>query len=225
MDFSGLCPGRPGATRFAASVVALGIFSIATAVSAALGQSALPDAPGPWQASVFGGWYSGARPYVFRGAFSDEVQFESAPAFGLRVGYDLNRRLGLELAWTGAEPEQAFVSAGRGSIRHVSLNAFELNLKVYVGSAAVRGFATFGMGGANTGSSYGGANFTANLGIGALAFLDRHFAVRLDARINETYGNVGENGDPAFCDRAGCYFYKRNWYPSAGVTAGLVYAF
>ena len=191
----------------------------------ALGQAAPVEPAGPWQISAFGGWYSGATPYVFKGAVSADARFESAPAFGLRLGRDIGRFLGVELSWTGARPELELATPQPAAIRRVSLDTWALDFRVYLGHGAVRGVATIGLGGARTGSSLGGANFTADLGLGLLMFLDRRFAVRVDARSDWSYGNIGLKGGSAYCDANGCYFYKRPWYPSAVVTAGLTYAF
>jgi hypothetical protein len=187
--------------------------------------TASPEGPGPWTVTVFGGWYSGSTPYLFRGPFTDEVEFGSAPCYGLRVGHDIGSSLNIELSWMQARPEQSFKTVSPSEIRTIVMNNYELDLNVYIGRGRLRGLATFGMGGSNTGSSFGGANLTVTVGLGAEYFIDRHFAVRIDGRATETYGNVGMEGDPAFCDSAGCYYYKSSWYPNATVTGGIVYAF
>jgi hypothetical protein len=187
--------------------------------------TASPEGPGPWTVTVFGGWYSGSTPYLFRGPFTDEVELGSAPCYGLRVGHDIGSSLNIELSWMQARPTQSFKTASPSEIRTIVMNNYELDLNVYIGRGRLRGLATFGMGGSNTGSSFGGANLTVTVGLGAEYFFDRHFAVRVDGRATETYGNLGMEGDPAFCDSAGCYYYKRSWYPNATVTGGVAYAF
>jgi hypothetical protein len=199
------------------------IFTLSMAAAPLLAAS--PDPPGPWTVTVFGGWYSGSTPYLFRGPFTDEVELGSAPCYGLRVGHDIGSALNLELGWTQARPTQSFTTVTPSDIRTIVMNSYELDLNVYIGHGTVRGLATFGLGGANTGSSFGGANLTVTVGLGAEIFLNRHLAVRIDGRATETYGNVGHEGDPAFCDSGGCYYYRKSWYANAAVTGGVTYAF
>ncbi|HWZ87125.1 MAG TPA: outer membrane beta-barrel protein [Thermoanaerobaculia bacterium] len=206
-------------------VWALVVGAAALLTTPATAQQAEFATAGPWQVSAFGGWYTGSRPYVFHGAVTDNVKFESAPVFGLRVGHDINSTLGLELSWTQAHPDQSFVTLVPSYIRTIVMNNYEADLDVYFGRGSVRGFVIFGVGGSSTGSTFGGTNFTGTVGLGLEIFVDRHFAIRVDARANDSYGNLGKYGAPAFCDPAGCYFYKPSWYPSGTATAGLTYAF
>jgi hypothetical protein len=174
---------------------------------------------------VFGGWYSGATPYFLSGPVSGDVRLRDAATLGLRLGWDPSPRWGLELDWTHAQPEQSFVDASRGTIRRLQLNVFELNANLYVGRGAVRGFVTAGVGGANTGSSFGGANLSVDAGLGMKALLNRHFDLRLDGRLRGTYGNLGPKDRYAYCDSLGCYSYRHKWFRSFGFTGGLDYAF
>jgi hypothetical protein len=211
------CARRPPA-------VALVVAAAVLLATPAMAQEAFATA-GPWQVSVFGGWFTGSRPYVFHGALTDNVKFESAPAYGLRAGHDINSALGLELSWTQTRPDQAFVTLAPSYLRTIVMNNYEADLHVYLGRGSVRGFAIFGVGGSSTGSGFGGTNFTGTVGLGLEVFVDRHFAIRVDARANDSYGNLGRYGAPAFCDPAGCYYYKPSWYPSGTATAGLSYVF
>ena len=122
-------------------------------------------------------------------------------------------------------PAQQYTTSPPTKIRDVTMNIFELDSLWYLRRGSIQPYVIFGLGGSSTGSSFGGTNFTAVVGIGVKAFLSRHFAVRADVRADASYGNLGAAGDPAFCDAAGCYYYRSSWYWSLPVTAGLTYAF
>ena len=62
------------------------------------------------------------------------------------------------------------------------MNIFELDSLWYFRRGTFQPYGIFGLGGANTGSSFGGANLTVVVGIGVKAFLSPHFAVRADIR-------------------------------------------
>lgn len=158
-------------------------------------------------------------------SFSSEVAFGSSACFGLSAGRDVSRLLGIELTWTQANPAQRFVGPPPTPIREITMNIFELDSLWYFGRGMFRGYGILGVGGSNTGSSFGGASFTAILGVGFRAFFDRHFAIRGDVKFEDMYGNVGKRGAAAFCDSNGCYYYRRSWYSSLIVTGGLTYAF
>ena len=204
---------------------------LALCAAAASAQPAPAGSPGPWQVSVFGGgWNAGIAPYVFKSpAFTADVSFGNAPCYGVSVGRDVSPLVGIEVAWTQTHPEQQFVGSPSGSpptpIRELTLDVIELDSLWYFSRGTFRGYGLFGLGGANTGSSFGGANLAVTVGLGVKAFVDRHFAVRGDVRFTEMYGNIGRAGDAAFCDSSGCYYYRQSWYSSFTVTAGLTYAF
>ena len=203
---------------------ALGLALLAAVARA---QAPAPDVAGPWQASAFGGgWNSLTAPYIYKtAAGSAEVGFGNAPAFGVSFGRDANRFVGFELSWMQTNPAQQYVGSPPTPIRNVVMNIFELDSLWYFRRGTFQPYGIFGLGGANTGSSFGGANLTVAMGLGVKAFLSRHFAVRADVRWDAMYGNVGHAGDAAFCDSAGCYYYRTTWYSSLPVTAGLTYAF
>jgi hypothetical protein len=211
-------------TRLLQRTSLLGVGALALGVVASRGQTAAPDPP-RWEVGVFGGWYSGATPYFLSGPVSGDVRLQAAATLGLRLGWDPSPRWGLELDWTHAQPEQSFVDTSLGAIRQLRLNIFELNTNLYIGRGVVRGFVTVGLGGANTGSSFGGANLSVDTGLGAKALLNRHINLRIDGRLRGTYGNLGPKDRYAYCDSLGCYSYRHKWYASYGFTGGLDYAF
>jgi len=122
-------------------------------------------------------------------------------------------------------PAQQYTTSPPTPIRTVVMNIWELDSLWYFRRGTFQPYGIFGLGGASTGSSFGGTNLTIVLGIGVKAFLSPHFAVRADIRWDNMYGNIGHAGDPAFCDSAGCYFYRTTFYSSLPVTAGITYAF
>ena len=199
----------------------------AALAAAARAQTLPPDVAGCWQVSGFGGgWNSITAPYTYTtAAGSAQVGFGNAPAFGVSFGRNVNRLFGLELSWMQTNPAQQYTTSPPTPIRNVVMNIFELDSLWYFRRGTFQPYGIFGLGGANTGSSFGGANLTVALGVGVKAFLSPHFAVRADIRWDNMYGNVGHAGDPAFCDSAGCYYYRTTWYSSLPVTAGLTFAF
>ncbi|HTY40694.1 MAG TPA: outer membrane beta-barrel protein [Thermoanaerobaculia bacterium] len=216
---------RASSSRVAARLLAMLV--LAALATAARAQTPGPDVAGPWQASAFGGgWNSITAPYTYRTpAGPAEVGFGNAPAFGLSFGRDASRLLGIELSWTQTNPAQQYTTSPPTPIRNVIMNIVELDSLWYFRRGTFQPYGILGFGGAGTGSSFGGTNLTIALGIGVKAFLSPHIAVRADIRWDNMYGNVGHAGDPAFCDSAGCYFYRTSWYSSLPVTAGITYAF
>jgi hypothetical protein len=208
--------------RIAGLAAVLGLWA-----AVAAGQDSKSGLDDRWQVTAFGGgWNALTSPYIYRSpALTSEVAFGNAPAYGLAVGRDVSRALGLELAWTRTSPAEQFVGSPPTPIRTVGLSIIELDGLYYFRRGGFQPFALLGFGGSNTGQSFGGTNLTVVAGLGVKAFLDRHFAVRADVRVESTYGNVGTPGAPAFCDPGGCYFYRSSWYWSLPVTVGLTYAF
>jgi hypothetical protein len=201
------------------------LLALPLAAADASAQSAA-DRPGPWQVSALGGWYSGTTPYVFKGDFQDKVQFGSSATFGLRLAYDFWPRWGLELSWTRATPDEKFETHVPPFIRQIRLDTFELDANIYLGQSGVRPFFTVGVGGANTGSSYGGVNLTTSVGLGVKWFVNRHIALRAEGRFRGTYGNIDQRlGPNAYCDTYGCYVYNGSWYYNSEFSGGLAYAF
>jgi hypothetical protein len=145
--------------------------------------------------------------------------------FGLAVGANVSPLVGIELAWSQTNPAQQFTGSPPTPIRTVIMNIFELDSLWYFHRGTFQAYGTLGVGGSSTGSSFGGTNFMVAIGVGVKAFLSPHFAVRADIKWDNMYGNLGRSTDPAFCDSAGCYFYRGSWYSSLPVTAGLTYAF
>lgn len=217
--------GATLASVFRRLLGAAGVFALAAAAVAQTPPA--PDVAGPWQVTLFGGgWNSITAPYVYvTPTSSAEVGFGNAPEYGLAVGIDATRLLGIELSWTRTSPAQQYTTSPPTPIRTVTMNIIELDSLWYFRRGTFQPYAVFGLGGANTGSSFGGANLTVAMGLGVKAFLSPHLAVRADVRWDAMYGNVGHAGDAAFCDSAGCYYYRTSWYSSLPVTAGVTFAF
>jgi Outer membrane protein beta-barrel domain len=211
--------------RLGSAAVLLGAAALRGTVATA--QVSATEPSGPWQLSLFGGgWNAIGTTYLHRTpSGNDEVGFGNAPAFGVSAGLDVSRLAGLELSWMQSNPTQQAAGSPPTTIRTVRLDVFELDSLWYFGRGGFQPYGIVGVGGASTGSSFGGTNFTAVAGVGVKAFLGRHWAIRADVRAAATYGNVGHPGAPAFCDAAGCYFYRSSWTWSLPVTAGLTYAF
>ena len=209
---------RTGARRWL--LVASALILVSTAARA---QSTPPPATaGPWQITLFGGgWNSITVPYVYKTpSATSEVGLSNAPTFGLAAGVDANRLLGIEALWMQANPAQQYTGSPPTEIRTVIMNNFEADSLWYLKRGTLQPYGVFGLGASCTGS-FGGTNFMVVVGAGVKAFLSPHFAIRADVRWLNIYGKR----DPAFCDSAGCYFYRGSWYSSLPVTAGLTYAF
>ena len=154
-----------------------------------------------------------------------EVKLDACAEYGLRLGYDFTKAFGLEIAWTHASPKVTPTGGASGAFGQRQLNTYEVDGNFYLTHGPVRGFLMLGTGGANTGSSFGGVNFTASAGLGVEIFFDRRFALRLQGLARSTYGNLGENETIAYCDRFGCYNYRSTWYWSGEAFGGVTFAF
>jgi hypothetical protein len=207
--------------------VLLASFSTILLAAGASAQTGDAGPSGPWQMTLFGGgWNAIGTAYLYRTPeATSDVAFGNAPCYGVSAGLDVSRLVGFELSWTQSNPAQQYVGSPPTPIRKITLNVFELDSLWYFRRGRLQPYGIFGVGGSSTGSSFGGTNFTAVLGLGVKAYLTRHFAVRADVRVDAMYGNVGLPNGPAFCDSAGCYYYRSSWYWSLPVTAGLTYAF
>ena len=199
--------------------------ALALGASAARGQAPPPSpAIGPWQITAIGGWYSGATPYVLDGT-SQKVELESAAEYGLRLGYDFTPHFGLEMAWTQSKPDVTLSGDPEGGLGHRNLNTYELDGLYYATRGCIRLFGALGVGGASTGSSFGGTNLTASGGLGVKIFFDRRWALRLQGLARTTYGNLGPGDTIAYCDRFGCYNYRTSWYWTGEAFGGVTFAF
>jgi hypothetical protein len=222
---------RAGSPRRASTgPLAVLALALASAVAQAQMPATEPDAPEPacrFQVTVFGGaWNAIGTAYSYKKPSSTvEVGFGNAPAYGLAVGVDASRLLGIELSWMQSNPAHQVAGSPPVPIRTVILNDYEVDSLWYIRRHTFQVFGTLGVGGSSTGSSFGGANFLLVAGLGIKAFVSGHFAIRADVKWDHVYGNVGHPGDPAFCDSGGCYYYRGSWYSSLPVTAGLTFAF
>lgn len=213
-----------------ALLAAIAVWAVRGTAPAQTAEASAPasDVAGPWQVSLFGGgWNAITVPYLYKtpSAPPAEVGFGNAPMFGLAVGANVSHRLGVELSWSQTNPAQQYTGSPPTPIRTVIMNNFELDGLWYFHRGTFQTYGTLGLGASSTGSSFGGTNFMVTIGVGVKAFVSPHFAVRADVKWDNMYGNLGRATDPAFCDSAGCYFYRGSWYSSLPVTAGLTYAF
>ncbi|HYB52224.1 MAG TPA: hypothetical protein VEG84_00020 [Thermoanaerobaculia bacterium] len=181
---------------------------------------------GPWTVTAFAGWYSGATPYTLTGPVSGDVKLASAAEYGVRVGYDVSRRVGVEVAWTGTQPRLVFANSALGSIGERHLNTVELAANISLFQAGPTRLLFVGsIGGAGMPASQGGTNLTMSPGLAYEIFVTRHVSLRLAGAFRETYGNIGPGDKDAFCDATGCYAYRTDFYSNWEASGGLKYAF
>jgi len=234
---TGLSERRPEATEAAWASRFVRVLSSVLFALVALGNADLmaqsdpsSGGPGRWQLGAFGGWYSGGTPYVLRTPSSNlDVQLGSAAAYGLALEFDPLPWLGLSFEWCQSHSDVTVQSVPPAVTGTLPVNTYLFVTSFYLGTERLKGFATLGFGGEYIspyvpGAFSGDTDFTASLGLGGKAFLDRHVGLRLDARVLESYANVSPQV-PLYCGPAGCYHYKRNWFLTYRVTGGVFYAF
>ncbi len=166
--------------------------------------------------------------------------------YGLRVGYNVNRWLGVEAGFSRAEAEFKSRYAtdgglfGNGSNRlgDLELRHWEGNLLFNMGRRRFKPYITIGAGATQFRSNVPGfrpdtdTRFTANFGGGMKLWVTPRFAFRLDARGRSSYigaHRCGSSSDEVFCRDDSNRDYdsndRRRWYTSGEVTGGFTAAF
>jgi hypothetical protein len=214
------------------------LFVITTAALVLAGPLAAQDRTGTWEISGFGGGYFGGTLYAGTNAlFNHDVNIGSAPAYGVRLGYNFNRVFGLEAAWSQAKPDITGPGSDQLFGQSVKLgtltsNVYDASLIFNMARGRVIPYLALGAGamtfGANVPGSPGTTDtrFVGSFGGGVKMWVTPKLAIRIDGRYRSAYissGNQYYYGDG--CHDGCYYYYGSNWYGSGEVTGGLTYAF
>jgi hypothetical protein len=213
---------RPGsASPFAAALLA----GATVLAPAATGQDT-----GRWEVGAFAGGSFGSR--VFQSPNLD-VRIGSAPAFGLRGAYGIDKTFSLELAVSHASARlEAFDPESGAKLSPsapIDVNTYELNGLYGFGEGRVRGYMGLGAGamtlhpyvpGERTEAS---TRLAVNAALGGKLYLSDRFALRVDGRYRWRWARPGSG--TVVCGSLGCYGFSAHLYSSAEITGGLSYRF
>ncbi len=197
------------------------------------------DRTGTWEISGFGGGYFGGTLYAGSTAiFNRDVHLGTAPTYGARLGYNVNRYFGLEAAWAEAKPDihgpGSDVLFGQNvKLGTMTSDVVEGNFIFNITHGRIVPYLTLGAGAmiftphVAGFSSSSDTRFVGNFGGGVKMWVTPRLAVRIDGRYRSAYIS---GGDQYYYDNDGCYhgcyyYYGSNWYGSGEVTGGLTYAF
>ncbi len=217
--------------------------SLTCLMIAAAGLLAAPlaaqDRSGTWEITPFGGGHFGGRLNAGSNAlFARDVDLGTAPTYGVRLGYNVNRWFGMEFGWSQAKPD----IRARGSdvlfgqsqkLGEMTHNVFEGNALVNLARGQFIPYLTLGAGAmtfdARVPETPGATDtrFVASFGGGVKMFITPRVGLRIDGRYRNAYINDHSNYyyDSGGC-RSGCsYRHGSNWYGSGEVTGGLTFAF
>ncbi len=197
------------------------------------------DRSGTVEITPFGGGYFGGRLHAGSNAlFSSDVDIADAGAWGLRVGMNANRWLGIEAGFSTAKADIRSIGGstlfgsgqklGRFEVQH-----YELDGLFNIGRRKVIPYIALGAGLTHFQAKVDGAGssddnrFTTNIGAGIKAYFNPHVAFRFDGRYRVAYlDNTDCDRHNSTCDdgRHGRDDNTR-WYGSGEVTGGLTFAF
>lgn len=214
-------------------------FFVAAAAFGLAGPLAAQDRTGTTELTGFGGGYFGGTLSAGSNTlFTRDVKIASAPTYGARLGYNINRVFELEAAWSQAKPDitgpGSDVLFGQGmKLGTLTSNVVEGNFVFNIGRGRVIPYLTVGAGAMIFSASVPGipaasdTRFVGNFGGGLKMFMTPNLAIRVDGRYRSAYisGSDGYYSDSGGCSH-GCYYsWGSNWYRSGEVTGGLTYAF
>jgi Outer membrane protein beta-barrel domain len=207
------------------------------------GNADAQDRTGTVEITPFGGGYFGGRLYQGSNAiFSRDVDVQSAGTYGIRVGVNANRWLGIEAGFATARADiegrgsaaDPGLFGNRNKLGTLDVKQYELNGVLNFGRRRAIPYFTIGAGATTFRARVPGVDvsedtrFTANMGLGVKVFFNPHVALRFEGR-----GRTALVDDSNRCsDRySGCDGYydsnnsDRRWYTSGEVTGGITAAF
>ena len=198
---------------------------------------AAQDRSGTAEISLFGGGYFGGTLHAGSNAlFPRDVSIGTAPAYGARIGYNVNRWFGLEFGWSQTKPDITGMGGdllwGQGQkIGEMTHNIFEGNAVFNMGRGRVIPYFTIGAGAmtfsANVPNSPTATDtrFVSNIGGGIKMFVTPQLAIRIDGRYRSAFLSSNDYYDHEGCGHD-CYYYPdSSWYGSGEVSGGLTFAF
>ena len=211
------------------------------------GAARAQDRTGTVEITPFGGGYFGGRLYEGSNViFARDVDIRSAGTYGLRVGVNANRWLGIEagFATARADIEDRGSSSGSGlfgsrnKLGTLDVKEYELNGVFNFGHRRVIPYFTLGGGATTFRARVPGVEvsndtrFTANLGVGVKVFFNPHVALRFEGRgrsafvddsrrcSDRDYNCYDDDSFDSNSDRS-----NRRWYTSGELTGGITVAF
>lgn len=195
-----------------------------------LAPAATAQDTGRWEVGAFAGGSFGSR--VFQSPNLD-VRIGSAPAFGLRGAYSIDKTFSLELAVSHAssrlETFEPATGAKLSPSAPIDVSTYELNGLYGFGEGRVRGYMGLGAGtmtihpfmpGVSTGAD---TRLVVNAALGGKLYLDDRLALRVDGRYRWRWNRSGTG--TVVCGSLGCYGTTSDLYSSAEITGGLSYRF
>ena len=192
------------------------------------------DRTGTWEITPFGGGYFGGTLHAGSNAlYTTDVSLGTAPTYGVRLGYNLNRWFGLEFNWSQAKPD---INGPSGDLLfgptvklgEMTNNVFELNANFNLARGRVIPYFSGGLGAMTFAARVPGettstdVRFVGNIGGGVKFFVTPKFAIRVDGRYRSSYISDSEYYGHDYHDY---YYWSGNWYGSGEVTGGLTWAF
>ncbi len=201
--------------------------------------AAAQDRTGTVEITPFGGGYFGGRLYAGSNTiFAEDVDVRDAGTWGLRVGMNANRWLGIEAGFSSSRADiestgGSTLFGGGVKLGRLDEQHYDLNMLFNMGRRRVIPYITIGAGATTFDakvpdvSTSSDTRFTAIFGAGVKAFIDPHFGLRFDGRSRAAYVN-NEDCDHhySYCDDGYHHDNHDNrWYTSGEVTGGLVIAF
>lgn len=212
----------------------LTVFLVAGALAVAAPLSA-QDRTGTWEITPFGGGYFGGTLHAGSNAlFDQDVSLGTAPTYGVRLGYNFNRVVGVEFNWSQAKPDIHGPSGDllfgpTVKLGEMTNNVFELNALFNLARGRVIPYFSGGFGAMTFAATVPGettstdVRFVGNIGGGVKFFVTPKVAIRVDGRYRSSY--ISDNAYYGHGCRDCYYYWDGNWYGSGEVTGGLTYAF
>lgn len=213
---------------------------VATVVGVGVSPRAMAqDRSGTVEITPFGGAYFGGRLYAGSNAiFSEDVRVREAGTYGVRVGMNANRWLGIEAGFSTARADirstgDSTLFGSSTKIGTMDVQHYELNAVFNIGHRRVIPYVTLGGGATRFDARVPGVDsspdtkFTANLGAGVKTFFNPHLALRFDGRYRSAFVDDRDcdRHSSSYCDDHRRNDDKRRWYGSAELTGGLTFAF
>jgi opacity protein-like surface antigen len=201
---------------------------------------AAQERAGTVEITPFGGAYIGGT--LHRGSnalFDRDVDVKTDVGFGLRVGVNANRWLGIEASFSTAkadieETSENDLFGGSSRLGELDVKHYELNAVFNMGHKRVIPFLTIGGGATTFDANVPGTHsstdtrFTLNAGAGLKVFFNPHFGLRFEGRWRGALIDDSDRCDRHDDDCNDNYWNDesdRRWYDSGEVTGGLTIAF
>ena len=205
------------------------------------GAARAQDRTGTVEITPFGGGYFGGRLYEGSNTiFSRDVDVQSAGTYGIRVGVNANRWLGIEAGFATARADieargsRSELFFDRNKLGTLDVKQYELNGVFNFGRRRVIPYFTLGAGATTFRARVPGVDtdddtrFSANMGLGMKVFFNPHVALRFEGRGRSAYVNNSQrcSDRSSLCDDGfSSDGSSRRWYTSGEVTGGITAAF